>query len=636
MNMKKITYISLILFLVSLVSCQVLDTEPLESYDEATVWGSKYTADAFVNGTIGSVMNGYTSGNATDWEERTTNSVGVGWQVPLNQGLETRESNLGGFGRFGEIRRCNLIIEKATEYKDKGLNESESNELVAKGKLLRALLYYQQARTMGRIVWVDKVLQPADTIAEGLLLPTTKSTTETYTYILNDIKEAIPHLPLKAQPGELNQNVAYAFQSEIALQAAAYEPDEKLQKEWLNLVVTAADAVTASGQTSLSSNYGDMFNDKNPLSSEIIFAIYRDRSNTRVDGIPQLMNMVPNTNNDRIDQYANAREELKLQPGDDLTYFKTHGGAPFGAWLWWGPSQNLVDAYDVIDDATGEAVAWNESSQFLNSVDITESTPPEWVFKDEKHLVHYSAKLKPGASKNISQLMYENRDKRFYETIVHDGDIWNEEDIRTTIRGNLWRYVNKGLGPHMSVTNYFFRKGLYDIQPRIQYGESSDYHFVVMRYARVLLNKAEALLWLSGMGQNNIAEAVSICNETRTTHGNLPASQVSTLEDAWKLYMKERRVELTLENDYYWSLLRWGKHGGYANYGMVPSGKIKEFTTPATYIEITNNRQEMYVGEIEFLNHNVRRFDETRRYLLPIPQGQINRNPNLGPQNPGW
>ena len=100
--------------------------------------------------------------------------------------------------------------------------------------------------------------------------------------------------------------------------------------------------------------------------------------------------------------------------------------------------------------------------------------------------------------------------------------------------------------------------------------------------------------------------------------------------------MKERRVELTLENDYYWSLLRWGKHGGPANNGITPSGKIIEFTVPPTYIEITNNRQEMYVGEVQHLNNNRREFNENRRYLLPIPQGQINRNPNLAPQNPGW
>jgi hypothetical protein len=159
---------------------------------------------------------------------------------------------------------------------------------------------------------------------------------------------------------------------------------------------------------------------------------------------------------------------------------------------------------------------------------------------------------------------------------------------------------------------------------------------VVTRLGRVLLNKAEAILWLAGMGQGNFSEAVAICNQNRTTHGKLPEATAGSLEDAWKLYMKERRVEMVMENDYYWSLLRWGKHGGFANNGVAPSGKINELTVSPTYVEITNDRKSFYVGTVTHGGNDVRAFDEARRYLLPIPQGQINRNPNLGPQNPGW
>ncbi|CAK7037236.1 MAG: hypothetical protein PETM_01552 [Petrimonas sp.] len=632
--MKKTIYILLTALIVGFNACEVLDTKPLASYDEATVWGSKATADAFINGTISNVMNGYVNDNQTTWEERTNNMVSVGWGESLTKEEINRESGAGGFGNFGNIRRCNLIIEKAAEYNGKGLSDAESKELIAKGKLLRAALYYQQARTMGRFVWVDRVMTPADTINAGLMLPTTKSTTESYRYILKDLEEAIPNLPITAKPGELTQNVAYAFQSEIALQAAAYEPDAALKKQWLKIVIAAADKIKESGKA-LSADYGGMFNERDPKSSEIIFAIYRNKANTSCHNIAPLQNMMPNTNNDRINEYDQAREELRLQPGDELTFFKTNGGEPFIGWLWWSPTQNLVDAYDVIDQTTQKAVPWSESSQFKNAVTIS-TAAPAWAFKDEKHLVQYTAKLKAGITKNISELMYEHRDKRFYETIVYDGSTFYGEDIRTTLRGNLWRYVNKGLGPHIGCTNYYWRKGIYNIQPRIAFGTPTDYHFVVTRYGRVLLNKAEAILWLAGLGEGNIADAVALCNQTRTIHGGLPASTANTLEEAWKLYMKERRVELALENDYYWSLLRWGKHGGPANYGIAPNGKITEFTISPAYIEITNNRQEMYVADIEFNNHNIRRFDETRRYLLPIPQGQINRNPNLGPQNPGW
>jgi hypothetical protein len=602
----------------ALQSCDVMDTKPFTSYDEETVWSSKSTADAFVNGTVGEVLGLYINGNQTSWEEKTNNVAHNNGTAAFVRDEIDRYDNSGGFGNFGNIRRCNLIISKAEEYKGKGLSDSESKDLVAKGKLLRALIYYAQARTIGRFVYIDKVLAATDTINNGLALPTTKSTTESYTYIINDIQAAIPDLPEAAAAGELQRNLAYAFLSEIALQGAAYETDAAKRKEWLKLSVSAADNVKGS----LSENYGDMFNDKAPNSPEIIFAVYRSKINTQCSAITPLQNLVPLTTNDRITQNNCA------------PLFLTDGGAPFWGWLWWSPTQNLVDCYDVIDQNTGKAVKWNESSQFKDKFNISPNIP-EWVVPSETGEVIYSGATADDDA-SISSIIYSNRDNRFYETFYYDGATQFGEEIRLTVNGNLWRKCNGALGPHIGTTNYYYRKGIYNVEPRVESPAYTDYHFVVMRYGRILLNKAEALLWLSAMGESAYTEAVEICNQTRTVHGKLPAASCASIEEAWQLYMKERRIELTLENDYYWSLLRWGKHGGYANAGENPGGKIIELTIAPQYIEIAHDRKSFYVGNVTHGNAQLRNFREDRRYLLPIPQGQIERNPNLGPQNPGW
>ena len=619
MKLTNIVSLAFLIFLFGMMSCNVLDTEPFESYDEATVWGSKSTADAFVTGTMSSVMYGYVNGNQTTWEERTSNAVHSNGGIGFVRETMDRYSGDGGFGNFGTIRNCNLIIEKVTEYTGKGLSEAEGKELVAKGKLLRALTYYQQARTMGRFVWVDRVLAPADTASNGLMMPTTKTTTESYTYILNDLDAAIPDLPASVKSGELSRNMAYAFKSEIALQAAAYETDANKKKEWLKASIDAANAVEGC---SLASAYGNVFNETDRYSNEIIFAIYRDKANTNCEAIVPMQNVIPNTSNDG------------LQKNGCGPLFKTNGGQPFIGWLWWAPTQNLVDAYEVIDEATGNGVAWNESAQFKNNVTVVEGSAPDWAIDQEKAEVLYYGNVK--GDKSISEIMYTNRDARFYDTFVYDGATWWSEDIRLTVKGNLWRKVNGGLGPHIGLTNYFWRKGVYHVEPRLTNAAPTNYHFVVTRYGRVLLNKAEAILWLAGMGEGNYSEAVDICNQTRTVHGKLPAKQVNSLEEAWKFYKQERRCELPMENDYYWTLLRWGKHGGYANNGVAPGGKIAGFTEIPTYIEITNDRKSFYIGKVTHGDNDIREFREDRRYLLPIPQGQIDRNPNLGPQNPGW
>ena len=605
-------------FMWMVSSCNVMDTQPFESYDEATVCGSRTTADAFVNGTISAVMTGYINGNQTTWEERTNNSVHNNGTGGFVRDEMDRYDGSGGFGDFGNIRRCNLIIEKAAEYAGQGLSESDSRELIAKGKFLRAALYYRQARTMGRFVWVDRVLSPADTVANGLALPTTQSTGESYTYLIKDLQEAIPDLPETPATGDISRNTAYAFLSEIALQGAAYETDQTKRKEWLRLVVSAADNINNS---TLASDYGKIFTEEDRYSSELIFCVYRDKANTQTQDIAPMQNVMPNTNN-----YALNRNGYG-------PLFQNNGGYTFIGWMWWAPSQNLIDEYEVIDEATGQAVRWDESSQFKNHVTISQ-TAPEWTTAGELNEVLYSGTVTGDVS--VSDLMYTNRDARFQASVVRDNEIWWNEEVRMTVNGNLWRKTNGALGPHMSVTNYCFRKGVYNVQPRVYAGTPTDYHFVVTRYGRVLLNKAEAILWLAGMGEGNVADAVAICNQTRTVHGKLPPSTASTLEDAWKLYQRERRIELVMENDYYWSLLRWGKHGGPANYGAEPGGKIHELTVAPTYIEIAHDRKSFYVGEVTHGNARTRNFREERRYLLPIPQGQIDRNPNLGPQNPGW
>lgn len=601
------------------ISCDVLDTKPFTIYDDDTVWGSKATADAFVTGVLSNVAYGYVNGNQTTWEERTNNAVHSSGGIGFVRENMDRYDGSGGFGNFGVIRRCNLIIEKATEYSGKGISEDESKELIAKGKTLRAMTYYLQARTMGRFVWVDRVLAPADTINNGLMLPTTKTTTESYTYILNDMDDnVIADLPASAKSGELTQSTAYAMRSEIALQAAAYETNTDKKKEWLKLAISSADKVT---DASLASNFGAIFTEQDRYSDEIIFAVYRDKANTETTAIVPLQNVMPNTHNDNL--VKNGCGPL----------FKTNGGQPFIGWLWWAPTQNLVDEYDVIDEETGKAVKWDETSQFKKNVQIIQGAPG-WATEAEADNSIFYGNVTGDAT--ISELMYSNRDARFYDTFVYDDSRWWNEEIRMTVNGNLWRKANGGLGPHMGLTNYYWRKGVYNVEPRVLAGTPTDYHFVLTRYGRVLLNKAEAILWLAGMGEKNFSDAVDICNQTRTVHGQLPAVTVTSLEEAWKLYKKERRCELAMENDFYWSLLRWGKHGGFANEGKEPSGKIVELTVSPTYIEIAHDRKSFYVGNITHGDNHIREFREDRRYLLPIPQGQIDRNSNLAPNNPNW
>ena len=579
-----------------------LDTKPSESYSEELVWSSRSTAEAFILQTYNNVIPKYTDFKTEDC--LTTNSVYV-YQGSPNAVRELVDRGWDfGFGDFGTVRRCNLIIEKVAA---SPIDEKSKTELIAEGKMLRAMTYYYQAKHTGRVIWVDRVLTEEDDFNLGL----TSTIKESYDYILKDLDDAIAGLPTESKAGRLNKNAALALKSEVCLTAAAYTGEKALFQQ-------AIDAVDAIQGYTLDSNYEGMFNQDGAYSSpEIILARYRSKDNNTC-GNTLMQEMIPNQNNDAIKNFG-------CSPVMKTDFI-------FECWMSHAPSQNLVDNYLVIDRLTNQAVPWNESTQFKNSVNEVPVSDVADMAYDPKELVNGKGYVSKDGTK-LNELVYGNRDKRFYATIVYDSCLFYGETITMCQKGNLnrcSRVGNPGTS-HMPLTNYMWRKSIYNVSPRPFVDVLTDYHYVVFRLGRVLMNKAEALLC-----QGKWQEAMNVINKTREVHGGLPASTATNLAEAWIDYKRERNVELPLEGDYYWSLLRWGKYGQEANHGLAPTSVIPELNCPATFSEISKDRQRMFVGQVQFTNDQ-REF-RTRRYLFPIPQGVINANPALSDadQNTEW
>lgn len=579
-----------------------LDTKPSESYSEELVWSSRSTAEAFILQTYNDVIPKYTDFKTEDC--LTTNSVYV-YQGSPNAVRELVDRGWDfGFGDFGTVRRCNLIIEKVAA---SPIDEKSKTELIAEGKMLRAMTYYYQAKHTGRVIWVDRVLTEED----DFNLKLTSTIKESYDYILKDLDDAIAGLPTESKAGRLNKNAALALKSEVCLTAAAYTGEKALFQQ-------AIDAVDAIQGYTLDSNYEGMFNQDGAYSSpEIILARYRSKDNNTC-GNTLMQEMIPNQNNDAIKNFG-------CSPVMKTDFI-------FECWMSHAPSQNLVDNYLVIDRLTNQAVPWNESTQFKNSVNEVPVSDVADMAYDPKELVNGKGYVSKDGTK-LNELVYGDRDKRFYATIVYDSCLFYGETITMCQKGNLNRCSRVGnpSTSHMPLTNYMWRKSIYNVSPRPFVDVLTDYHYVVFRLGRVLMNKAEALLC-----QGKWQEAMNVINKTREVHGGLPASTATNLAEAWIDYKRERNVELPLEGDYYWSLLRWGKYGQEANHGLAPTSVIPELNCPATFSEISKDRQRMFVGQVQFTNDQ-REF-RTRRYLFPIPQGVINANPALSDadQNPEW
>lgn len=632
--------------MVLATSClDTLDTHPVGTFDEATVWGSYTTADAFVNGTYASVIHGTWagSGSAIHWESRTANSVRIdqvgggidGWT------LETTLNNTSDLGanQSSRLRRCNLIIDNAT--KSEVLTDGEKAKLIAEGKFLRAMVFYDQARKMGRFLPIMQSYTQADT-AKAKELKMTASVDESYKIIIKDFQDAITGLPETAPSGRATKYAAQLMLSEACLQAYAYTKD----KSYLNTCISAATNVIDNKGENLTTNYEGMFNETDMYNSEILFAYYYSEKNKKITSWDEVMLVAPNCG------ASEQQNFLSDGPYNDR----------FGGWGIFWPTQQMVDQYLAIDDATGEALPWWETSQWKNNVEekdpttITKVAQMDQITCKDGQLRRYPSDqdlkmvnnaypnigrysvLKAGSEKNISELMYSNRDARFDANIVRDGSTWFGLQYFTNLTGNFamgCRSKEDG-GWYDTCTGYYWRKNTPTTSSSGKFNNGTYYsmHYCIARVGEAYLNRAEAYLYL-GQYENAVADF----NKTRTKHGNLPAAEYTTPEKAWKDYIRERNCEMCDEaGDLYFSYLRWGKEGGAANEGRA-AGEVIEYLNQPTYkIEISRDRKSMLTCQTTLINAANRVFT-TRRYLFPIAQSFLDTREAYGldhEQNPGW
>lgn len=601
--MKKILYYALgviSVFMVFSCSDDLLDTKPLDKYTEIDVWSDPNLAQGFIYATYRSVIpellvnpadpntkhggvgiDDFTD-NVLTW---SSNKVGLdlidkyfdaGWAknnsyywyggAPLGLKDPIKKNS------FEVIRDCNLIIEKVAS--SEGIPESQKPALIAQGKMLRALIYFTKARLFGKYVIVDKVLDTDD----DLKLPRTSTIKETYDFIINDLTEAAADLPLASEVGEghLTRGAAYAILAEVALHGAAYIESGKT--DYYQIAKKASEDLFALGDYSIDEDYEGFFReyDKALNSSEMILGLYKNIDATYCI-LTMMQGLVPNM------EVAKTRGTPKLNES-------------FLGWTRCWPSVDLIDDY-LVTDVDGVAKKWDETE-------------------------YYSDFQENGGY--VSEAIYnEHRDKRFFASIVRDSSMLLTNMVTTRIGGNM-HYLQSTKGTQYSTpSGYFIKKYVYDLSG-FQAKVYTNFHQSVTRLGRAYLNYAEIMLRL-----NQPATAIEYINKTRTAHGNLPALSSSlSIEDAWKYYKIERRVELFLENDRYWSLLRWGKEDG--------GGVISELNDKVhTYFEIGADGKSFEIKDIVLNPGNHKKRFSTKRYLFPVPQGQIDLNEKLD-QNPGW
>lgn len=570
--MKNITIktISLALFIGSTACSDILDKGPLDKFSEKDVWESVELAQNFLY-----PSQNYATGLLI-WNDKWTDNDVIqddGGASNVNKEQIDRYYD-AGWNVYGNIRKCNLMLQKMEE--NTSFLEQDKKYLIAQAKMQRAMIYFSRARLFGKLMIVDRVIDPE----ENMEFPRTETIKDTYDFILKDLQEAAVDLPVSvtsSEIGSLTQGAAYALMAEVALHGAAYI--ELGQEEYYNIAKEASEALFALGQYELDADYEKMFNEFDYAlgSKEIILAQFRHENNTNFAST-WMQTLVPNVNNDKLKEFA------KNPPLNDS----------FEGWIGMFPSVDLVSDYEV-KDIDGTAKDWDQSSFYKNY-------------------------LQNGGY--VSKAIYQNRDNRFYATIVQDSSKFFNSLVTMRDKGNLHWNSKAGGDWGMALTGYVWRKGVYTARPLLN-SDPTFYHYVILRLGRSYLNYAEVMLHLG-----NISTAIEYINKTRTVHGGMPELPTTLSSDeAWKAYKRERRIDLVHEGDRYWSLLRWGKAEG--------KDTVEELTKTHQSISISEDGKSFEIIALPYQTAFNERIFTKKRYLFPVPEGERINNPSLD-QNEGW
>ena len=289
-------------------------------------------------------------------------------------------------------------------------------------------------------------------------------------------------------------------------------------------------------------------------------------------------------NNEAILQYHFDRSQsvthsfdFYYTPGGDYT-LKGESGGGYGT-----PTQEMVESYEYAKGGFPDWTPWHST---------TTKTPP-----------------------------YEELEPRFHATILYNGSSWKERIIEPYIGGgDGWCQWNIDREPKGRTTTGYYLRKLVDESHNVITQSGSIQSITIIRYAEVLLNKAEACYHLEG--QNATANAIVKAIRQRV---GLPYTDKAGAA-LWEAIRQERKIELSFEGFWYWDLRRWGvAHKAY------PEG-LSDYQLHGLKIEKTGDDTFTYTYvSVDDQNRN---FSE-KMYRFPLPSSELTSN-GLIDQFPEW
>lgn len=164
------------------------------------------------------------------------------------------------FDQYSGVFRANQVITNVAQIPDDQIDAQLRDQIIAEGRFLRALMYFNLTVLYGD---VPMPLEPLPPSARPEQVPAS----EVWAQIERDLLDARQHLPSKGEYGPENQGRA-TWGAATALLARSYLQQRKWEE-----AAAMYEEVIESGDYQLLSDYADLFDTANENSAESVFEV---------------------------------------------------------------------------------------------------------------------------------------------------------------------------------------------------------------------------------------------------------------------------------------------------------------------------------------------------------------------------
>jgi hypothetical protein len=637
--MKKYTFIIACIFICWTTACKKLDVPPINIIQDKDVFTSTGGIQAYM-------ARIYSELPIEDFRYSPQRGLNFFWIIspfPAVTGEALSRDQRGAMQEnvdespWGDcyklIRDVNYFLENMPKYSST-YTPAEVNSWLGEARFIRAATYFALVKRYGGVPIIDKVLQVPAANADDLNVPRA-SEEAVYDYIAADLDFAYANMSETNQAGRANRYAAAGFKSRAMLYAGSIAKYNQI-----TLVDGSGNRVcgipAAKAVTYFKAAYDAA------LLLENKYSLYKKT-------------------------WAAGDKEAQYQNYVNLFFDAASSENIFVKQYHYPESVHGYDAYNVPRQLMGANGYSSEVNPTLDFVEMFDGIP-----KNADGTIKTMTGGKYDLYTNTMDL-FANAEPRLRATVILPGDVFKGQSIE--IRRGIYTGSSAGgispLLPAGSTANYptanivqssnatqtpynlpgggtmnpaglsgvfsgdgtcaisgfSIRKWLDPNRPTSQVLENrSDQTWIELRYAEVLLNRAEAAYELNSLGQNDksyLQDAFTAINQIRERAGADMLASAANLNDI-NIIRKERRKELGFENKIWWDMRRWRT-----------ADKEQNSTIYKELMPFYSANDKKYFFDARLDERNIRYTFDTRWYYEQIPNGEIQKSQKLI-QNPGY